>query len=171
MYFDADSLVTAQLEMMEDWKVKIKKVAYLEENTDTVSYIADSARLYQELNVFRKANINKPAFDDRYDRSVDTEGGVKQVTYLPADEEDELEVKSLTLWYENNNLQQLEAVVSEDHWLYDSRRKLSLSFDMINSVPYISSYSLQGTQKMIFRDRVNFNVEGDILPQSTASLE
>lgn len=168
-YFDADSLINSQLTMMGDWKVQVHKLAKLEGQLDTADYIADSAQLAVELNVFRKANINKPAFDDRYKKSVEEKGQERVVTYSPVEEGDELDVKYLMLTYKDNRLEQLEAEVSEDRWLYDSKRTLKLQFYLNDITPYISSYYLEGTQKMIMRDRVNFFVQGDIKPESVTS--
>lgn len=167
-YFDADSLITAQLEMIEDWNVQVKKVAMLDGKEDTATYTADSARLYQELNVFRKANINKPAYDDLYQKNIESHNDFKIVRYNPVERENDLEVKSLELKYKEDQLLQLEAVIVEDHWLYNSKRTLRLEFS--GEPSYISSYYLEGTQKMILRDRVNFIVEGDIMPEFTSSI-
>ncbi|MGK7389241.1 MAG: hypothetical protein ACNS60_02785 [Candidatus Cyclobacteriaceae bacterium M2_1C_046] len=169
-YFDADSLINSQIELMEDWTVQVHKIAKLEGKFDTAKYIADSSYLALELNVFRKANINKPAFDDRYKKTVEENGSEKIIKYVPAEEGDELEVKYLMLTYQNDRLQELEAEVSEDHWLYDSKRTLRLQFYLNEVTPYISSYYLEGTQKMIFRDRVNFYVQGDIKPELITSV-
>lgn len=164
-YYDVDSLINAQLVLYSDMSVKVQKTAELNSATDTTTYFADSLRLAQELNVFRKANINKPAFEGLYSQSDSTSDGKRIVTYEPVEEDNDLEVKYLQLTYSGDHLIKVDARVEEDHWLYDSRRILQLELNPDQAPGFITNYFIEGTQKMILRDRSNFIVEADIMPE------
>lgn len=164
LYFDADSLVTAQLELMDEWKVQVSKDALLNGKKDTSTFLLDSMSLSQELNVFRKANINKPAFDDLYKKNVRKEGNLRIEEYNPVERDNELEVQKLVLKYREDKLLELKAEILEDHWLYRSSRKMKLNFS--DEGMYITKYTMEGSQKMILRDKVDFIVVGEIKPLS-----
>lgn len=165
-YFDADSLVNAQISYLKDKNLTIQKAALLNNVTDTSSYTVDSLLLAYELEIFRKANINKPAFDGLYQKTVDQNNNLIIHKYSPVKDDTELEIKSLILSYENDKLVNLEAFIEEDHWLYKSTRAINLNLGSVDGVQLIDDYSILGYQKMIFRDQVDFSVKGEITPKS-----
>lgn len=167
-YYDIDSLITSQLSLFSGMPVRINKSAELNSRTDTSSYHIDSLQLAQELNAFRKANINKPANEGLYEKNVSSQGSLYKVSYYPVDEEKDLEVQYVHLHFKNDQLMKMEAHVVENHWLYDSDRILTLTMNTDNKPALINFYKIKGSQKMILRERVNFVVEGSIFPEAVS---
>lgn len=161
-YFDVDSLLDNQRILLSEWKVRVNKFARLDGKEDTANYLLDSLRFSQEFSAFRKANINKPAYDDRYKESIGHSNDEKIITYTPVKNSDDLEVKHLKIKYRDNYIQEIEALVEENHWLYDSKRTFTMSFSSVNGVMQITHFSIEGSQKMILRDRVTFIVTGEL---------
>jgi hypothetical protein len=167
-YYDIDSLINSQLILLSGMTVRVNKGAKLNSRTDTSSYKADSLQLAQELSAFRKANINKPANEGLYTKKVSSQDSLHRVEYFPVDEKEDLEVRYVNLLFKDGRLMKMEAHVVEDHWLYDSNRILTLAMSDKNEPAFINYYKIKGSQKMIFRDRVNFVVEGSIIPEAVS---
>lgn len=168
-YYDIDSLINSQLGIFSGMGVRISKGAELNSSMDTASYYTDSLQLAQELNAFRKANINKPANEGLYTKNVYSQDPLHRIIkYVPVDENDDLEVEYVHLHFKKDQLIKMEAHVIENHWLYDSDRILTLIMDNDKEPALINYYKIQGSQKMIFRDRVDFIVEGSIIPEAVS---
>ena len=165
VYYDVDSLINAQLNLLADIEpIRIKKVAKLNGEKEVTDYLTDSLSLAQEFNVFRKANINKPAYEGTYlVNEIQSDSG-RVIEYLPKENANNIEVQSVHFFYEDDQLVKIEAHVVEDHWLYDSDRTLTISLNENSSPAYIDHYQIRGTQKMILRDRVQFTIEGVVIP-------
>lgn len=167
-YYDIDSLINSQLDLLSGMAVRVNKGAELNSRRDSSSYMTDSLRLAQELNAFRKANINKPANEGLYTIENSSQDSFRRVAYFPADKDQDLEVQYVYLHFKDDRLMKIEAHVVEDHWLYDSDRVLTLTMSDKNEPAFINFYQIKGSQKMIFRERANFVVEGSIIPETVS---
>ena len=165
-YYDVDSLIDSQLRLLAGTAVEMNKFAVLNGDEDSARYEADSLVLAQELNAFRKANINKPTNEGLYNATVTTKNSLRQVEYLPVEEDSDLEVQYLQLSFKDNQLIRMEAQVVEAHWLFKSDRILTLMLNEEPSFSHINYYKIKGSQKMIFKEKVDFIVEGSIIPSA-----
>lgn len=155
-YYNVDSLLEQHINMLADQKaLLVKKVVYSgQAELDTIALTEES--LEQELQLFNEMNINKPSLSDRYNVSVlDKEG--MQVTRYEADEPDDLRVNYLEVYRQGGAVQRLEALFSDRNLLYNSTRKLVLQ---LNDRQLPQNYTIEGIQKMIFKDKVEYSIEG-----------
>jgi hypothetical protein len=162
-YYDVDSLMNAQYELLATSGAKIRKYSTVNQHTDTTVITPDSAQWMSELNVFKKANINKPLLRGEYEVSRKAEDKGEVITYTALKPED-VYVKSLKI-YKNSELKlrKIEALVAEENPVYGSQRKLNLWFSLHNDREVISKYEITGKQKMILKDTVSLDLVSEIL--------
>lgn len=158
-YYNIDSLLTRQIDALAASKARlVKRVVYSgKEESDTITLTEES--LGQELQLFNEMNINKPSLAGRYIKSVQDSANL-QITRYQADEPDDLRVNYLMVYRRQGQVQRLEALFSDRNMLYNSTRKLVLQLNA-NQLP--QTYTIEGIQKMIFRDKVGYSINGAFL--------
>ncbi|MTI23133.1 hypothetical protein E1176_19040 [Fulvivirga sp. RKSG066] len=167
-YFDIDSLLQKQHELLLTSEAKINKHAFVDGDTSTTTYLPDSANWKDELAFFKKMNINKPVLKDVYNTSVvdDTQSNLKIKQFIPEGEDtDDLEVQYLKLYYleDLNGLKKIEAHYKEDNPIYKSSRYFTMYFDDITGKTALKKFVVKGGQKMILKDSVVFEVSGEVV--------
>lgn len=163
--YNIDSLLTQQVKALTLSKPKLEKHAILGNTTEKQEYVPDSAAWSRELDIFRQLEaINKPVNRSNYlvDDNLYDPGSnltVKAFTAL-----EPLPVRSLRVFYENDiqTPRKIEAVYDEENTLYKSSKNLLLEFQQINNKNVLTSYSIDGGQRMILSDSVTFSVKGRI---------
>ena len=155
-YYDVAGLLEEQVDQLTAKKARlIKQVVYKgQPEVDTLLLTEES--LEQELQLFNEMNINKPSLSGRYIKSLKDSAGF-QITRYMADEPDDLRVNYLEVYRKAGQVMRLEALFSDKNLLYNSTRKLVLMFDE-RQLP--QNYTIEGIQKMIFRDRVEYSIDG-----------
>jgi hypothetical protein len=163
--YNIDSLVSEQVKFLTSAKPKLQKQAVLGINTDTLIYTPDSTGWSKELDIFRQLDaMNKPVNrgiylvdDGLYDPGSNLT--VKAFTAL-----EPLPVRSIRVFYDTdiNKPRKIEAVYEEANTLYSSTKNLLLEFQQIDNKTFLTSYSIEGGQKMILSDSVTFSVKGRI---------
>ena len=159
VYYNVDSLLEQHINTLASRKaLLIKKVVYSgQAEVDTIALTAES--LEQELQLFNEMNINKPSLSDRYIQTVLEKGGMQVTRYL-ADEPEDLRVNYLEVYRQGGEVVRLEALFSDRNLLYNSTRKLVF---LLNEQQLPQAYSIEGIQKMIFRDSVAYSIEGKFM--------
>jgi hypothetical protein len=164
--YNIDSLVSEQSRLLAAGNAKLHKEAIVIDGNDTLEYTPkDSLAWNRELDVFRQLDaMNKPVNRSNYlvDDNLYDPGSnltVKAFTAL-----DELPVRSLRVFYDTDirTPRKIEAVYDEQNALYHSTRNLLLEFQQVNNKNLLTSYSIDGGQKMILSDSVTFTVRGKI---------
>lgn len=163
--YNIDSLLTEQVKVLAVGKPKLQKLAVLGSNNDTLTYIPDSAAWSRELEIFRQLEamnkpVNRPNYlvdDNLYDPGSNLT--VKAFTAL-----EPLPVRSVRVFYDTDiqKPRKIEAIYDEENTLYKSSKNLLLEFQQINNKTLLTSYSIDGGQKMILSDSVTFSVKGRI---------
>jgi hypothetical protein len=161
-YIDLDSLINRQVIELGKVQSTISKKSVINGKEDESSFVADSLKLSNELDVFRQLDlINKPLYRNSYDVSdgeKDTKSNLLIRSYTARSASP---VPFVKLYYRSTprELKKIESVFHEENTLYDTRRTLLLEFDDSSGSPLLSGYQLHGTQKMILNDTVNFSVK------------
>lgn len=161
VYFDFDSLINAQVANLLKAQSTISKKSVINGKEDDSSFIPDSLKLANELDVFRQLDlINKPLFRNAYeitDGNKDTKSNLLIRTYTATSPSP---VSFVKFYYRSSprELKKIESVYHEENTLYDTKRNLTMEFDDISGTLLLSGYQLCGTQKMILNDTVKFSV-------------
>ena len=158
-YYNVDSLLEHQIKALTANKARlVKEVVYGgKEETDTIALTEEV--LEQELLMFDEMNINKPVLSGRYIKEVTAQGEF-EVTRYQADEPDDLRVNYLEVYRKQGQVQRIEGLFSDRNLLYNSTRKLVLN---LNEQQLPQTYRIEGIQKMIFRDEVEYSVAGKFI--------
>lgn len=161
-YFDFDSLVNAQVDVLGKHHSTLNKSVLLDGKTDQSAHATDSSLLAQELDVFRQLDlINKPLYRNSYeviDGEKDTQSNLSVRKYKA---KTPTPVAFVNFYYHNHfaQIKKIEAVYEETNSLYATKRQLQLEFDDSTGTMMLSKYSLVGIQKMILSDSVKFSIE------------
>jgi hypothetical protein len=166
-YFDFDSLVNAQVDVLTKVHSTLAKSVSLDGKVDQSSHTTDSTLLAQELDVFRQLDlINKPLYRNTYeviDGEKDTQSNLRVKRYkakTPAP------IAFVTFYYHDDftQIKKIESVYQETNSLYATKRQLQLEFDDSTGTMVLSKYRMTGSQKMILSDSVKFTIEASFTP-------
>lgn len=163
--YNIDSLLTEQVVLLSEKKSTLNKQALLGNKQDVMEYVPDSVGWSRELDIFRQLDaMNKPINRSKYliDDGLYDPGSnltVKAFTSL-----EPLPVRSLRVFYDSDIAmpRKIEGVYSEENSLFESSKSLLLEFQQINNKTVLTSYSIEGGQKMILSDSVAYSVKGKI---------
>ncbi len=159
-YYNIDSLITSQLDILNSIKPSITKVATIDSTQDQSTFTPDSTLWANELAVYRHLDvINKPIYVDAYNVSdeQDSNSNLKVRAFTAIKD---VPLKSLRIYYQDtpDKVKRIEASLNEQNSLYYSSRKFSIELDDLNNQMALIRFSVEGTQKMILRDSVNFSI-------------
>lgn len=167
-YFDFDSLINVQVKELINAKVTLRKVSVINGKSDSSSFVPDSLKLANELDVFRQLDlINKPLYKSSYvvkEGEKDTRSNLLIRSYSAKSASP---VPFVKFYYRSSprDIKKVESFFQEENALYNTSRNLTLLFDDSSGTPLISGYQLRGSQKMILSDTVNFSVEVLFTPE------
>jgi hypothetical protein len=163
VFYNVDSLVNAQVNYLAEKKPEVIKSGEIRDIAGESVVIPDSVQWTRELAIFRRADINKPRLREQY--SVE-EGSDKDGTWITytAQGDKNLPVRHLTVHFagKQNEIRMLEALIRDVNPLYNSERLIQMSFDQINGSSLLSSYFIQGGQRMKLRDTVEFDLTAKV---------
>jgi hypothetical protein len=165
--YPVDSLLTKQVNTLTALKATLTKQAVISQKSDSKKYTpADTLAWITELEIFRQLDvINKPVSRSSYlvnDGLYDPGSNLTVKAFT--DTTDDLPVKYLRVYYDRSVFapRKIEAYYKDENSLYQSSRLLLLEFQQINNTPVLTSYAIEGGQKMILSDTVTFSVKGKI---------
>ncbi len=168
-YFDFDSLVAAQIKLIGLSKDSIRKVSNVDGNTDVSYFLADTAAMQHELEVFRQLDvINKPLFKSSYPLDgdkKDTKSNLLVRTYRFRNTADILSpVPYVRIFFLNDvqRLRRIESTFAQTNLLYGTHRNLVMEFDDTGESVRLRRYTVTGFQKMILSDSVKFSIESNV---------
>lgn len=165
-YYDVDSLMVKQKQVLGEKKAAIVKWARVDSATAEATVTPDSLQAWNSnFQIFEKININKPALKGVYEVKEydDSRSNLKIREYSSTKEG--VEVPFLKLYYLQSveNLKMIEARYIEDNPIFKSQRNLKFVFDDFTGQPLLKTFSIKGSQKMLLKDRVEFEVKGEIV--------
>lgn len=163
-YFDFDSLVHAQVITIGAANGSLHKKTFMNGRRDSTTFVPDTASWKRELDVFVQLDlINKPRYKDNYLLQLrpDDHSNLIMHTYTPKIPSS---VKELKFFYQEGSrkLRKIESNFRDENILFSTARKLSLEFDDEQGTMVITTFKVDGYQKMIFSDSVKFAILGKV---------
>jgi ABC-type uncharacterized transport system auxiliary subunit len=150
-YFDLKGLIERQIKTLNKQKPVVQKTILMSENSE--NQVVKTIDWAKELELFIQADLNKPAFIQSY--QVDSSStGVKYTLK----ETENLPVKYLNITKVGADEMNIEALVNNENYLYETERHLKLSLKNNQ----VTDYQISGFQKIVFGDKKNFKINGVI---------
>lgn len=150
-YFDLKGLIESQIKTLNKQKPVVQKSILIAEKSE--NQVVKTIDWAKELELFIQADLNKPAFIQSY--QVDSSStGVKYTLK----ETEKLPVKYLNITKVGAEGINIEALVNNENYLYETERHLKLSLKNNQA----TDYQINGFQKIVFGDKKNFKINGVI---------
>lgn len=156
-YFDVAEFLEKQATRLTESGATVRKTVLLNGREERT--VAGAVNWARELAPFEAADLNRPAWRDRYRIDTVRRGEERRVTYVARDED--LPVDRLELLLRGEHLHELRVDLRNRNVLYDSRRRLELFCD--STTHLVRSYGVRGYQKLILRDSVRFAVNARLV--------
>lgn len=157
-YFDLASFIQKQIDLLSNQSLWIEKKIYLDGKQQEIS--TDSINWAKELALFKEADLNSPSLVGNYDIKEDKQA--RTLTYLA--KEDRLKVREIQLVLggdrniENINIEEVKIVYAENNQLYEISRKMNMKIKN----GQLHAYTIQGFQKVVFKDSMVYEINGII---------
>ena len=162
-YFD--SLVVANIDYLTKNNASIIKYSRIAGKEDTASFKPDSLAWTSELDVFRQLDaFQKPAFRDAYQVEDGAKDSQSNLTVRQFKASRPVAIPSIRFYYYQHfdQLKKIEAHYHEANTLYSATRHLIMEFDERDGKAVLSNYSLDGIQRMILSDSINYSIQSGI---------
>jgi hypothetical protein len=163
-YFPVDSLIKAQVVHLDTSNAKLTKFGFFDDKNDTASYMPpDSLAWANELSALDQLSaINKPIYSGNYiieNGLKDTRSNLTILQYT-AKPDQELAVPYLRIFYHGNlsNIRKIEGAYDETNALYKSKQIISIEMQNLYNKNVVTSYTIEGGQKMVLADTTYFSV-------------
>ena len=115
----------------------------------------------EELAMFQDLDLNRPTLQEYYTRTDSTLADGSTLIHYDRLPDAEAMVQHLYLRLSpSRHLEQLQAMVQDQNVLFFTRRNLQLTADPANG--NLSSYGVEGTQKLIFGDTLTYHINANL---------
>ena len=170
-YYNIDSLLDKQIGLLLKRKAALEKTAIVGTDDSRITFVpADSLAWAEELDIFRNLNsINKPVNRGLYLDSVYKDRNSNLTIRSFTATSPELQIEQLEIFYLNNpeDIRRIEAVFHEENVMFETKRLLRMEFRKKGQDSFVSAYNVNGGQKMLLGDTVQYSVTAKILlPQN-----
>lgn len=163
-HFNIDSLLNKQVVDLWSLKASLTKEGSIgETKQDTLLTALDTTRWRKELDIFTEIGlINKPAYRVLYTMKDGLADASSNLTIREFETTHELPVRYLKLFYLDDlqKLRKVEALIRQENALLKTQRKLVMEFSDVYNKNVLTSYSIEGGQKMLAGDSVHFILNG-----------
>ncbi|GAB3299127.1 hypothetical protein [Hymenobacter tenuis] len=156
-YFDLMGFLEQQTSLLNGRKPPVEKQVLLRNGQQEVTQVTPPD-WSKELQIFQQADINKPALRGLYqlDSTTTAQGLTRRVYQRQPGTEHP--VTQLTVVSNGPDVQELTATIAQDNPLVYSAKTLEIRCQ--NGL--LSSYRVEGVQKLILFDSVHYAVQGQI---------
>jgi hypothetical protein len=165
-HFNIDSLITSQVIDLSALHASLTKAGTINAvKQDTVLTALDTAAWRRELDIFSEIELfNKPAYRVSYEVNDGLRDASSNLTIRAFQTTEDLPVRYVKLFYLDNltKLRKIEALYQQDNALMKTQRKLVMEFSDVYNKNILTSYSVEGGQKMFAGDSVHFVINGTV---------
>ncbi|SHL64363.1 hypothetical protein [Hymenobacter psychrotolerans] len=157
-YFDVKALLDEQVARLNRQQPVVQKQVQLRNGRIETSQVANTD-WSKELQIFYQADINKPALRGAYSiansASNDSVGGARTYTLKAGSEAPVASLAVSKTGEASDATQEVAALIRQDNPLFFSQKRLRLR--TVDGT--LTSYSVQGVQKLVFFDTVRYSVQ------------
>jgi hypothetical protein len=165
-YYNIDSLLHEQILYLNNAGAALHKQAEIRGvKQDTTFTPADSTAWANELDLFAEiSTLNKPINVGSYDVTDGEADPHSNLTIRTLAANKPLSIVYLKTFYQDSpdKLRKLEALYRQENALLKSQRKLVMEFSDIYNKNIVTSYLVEGGQKMFVGDTVYFTIKGTV---------
>ena len=165
--YPIDSLLNAQVHFLAKSQATLTKVMALDsQRTESVFKLADTTAWQKELEIFQMLDaINKPINRDLYHHNSYADARSNLTVEAFTTSASHVPVQQLKVFYQQTprRIKRLEGVYREMNSLYQGTRFLTMEFQQLAGQPILTAYSIEGGQKMVFRDSVHYSISGALV--------
>lgn len=165
-YLNIDSLIQHQIEYLIKERASVSKMAVMNGlRQDSVFTPTDSAAWARELDIFKEiGSINKPINRGNYEVTDGLPDDASNLTVRQLTAISELPIAYVKTFYQDvpAKLRKIEALYYQENSLLRSKRILTMEFTDLYNKNILTSYSVEGGQKMFVGDSVHFTIKGSI---------
>ena len=164
-YYNLDSLVSEQVQLLARSGAKLKKKALINAREEEETLEPDSLMWENELSILREIDLNKPIYQTRYsikDGLSDRFSNLKIREYTALDSK--LDIRYLKIYYLGNisRLKKIETSFRSKNPLFYTQKQVKAEFEEIRGKPVLSGYKFLETQKLIFLDTLRFKLYSQV---------
>jgi hypothetical protein len=163
-YYDINGLIDHQVKTLDSISLFLLKKAAIDGVEESVQFSQpDLAAWTKELSIFKSADINKSMLVGSYDIIEIKNADIEFLIYKSKTPEN-TQVDSLALSFmaEEKYPLKIHACITNSNALFESAKHLDLNFNNANRVKLLSSYKIEGWQKMISKDSTTYSIAGSI---------
>jgi hypothetical protein len=164
--YPIDSLLEQQSGYLSSVHAKLSKQVWLKDKEENSVYVpTDSAAWLHELAVVRELSaINKPVNRDRYQIKDGLSDDGSNLTVRLLEGGEDVPVRYFKVFYQKNpnELRRIEAAYRESSLFVSAEKKITLEFISVYNKIILTSYSIEGGQKMFLGDSVTYVLKGNI---------
>ncbi|MEQ8470105.1 MAG: hypothetical protein RIC35_02925 [Marinoscillum sp.] len=152
-YFDLDSLLDSQVQLLSDQKAEVMKTVIMDGTVETQRSTPDTTGWKDEFKIIRDFNLNKPYYVGAYYKKT-LDDGVRYVE----EEGVKVPVSEFIIKSTDGALEKINATYFEDKTIYQHKRVLELNF----AEDKLTAYRISGFQKMVLKDTIFYTISGEI---------
>ena len=159
-FVNVAGFISNQTALLDSLNPAVEKKVLIGENQEQQTL--QNIDWQRELELFIQADISKPALQ----ASFDIEEQDKNIRiFRPREGENpDIDYLKVTFDEKNQQIKALEARISQENYLFESEKMISLQcITNASGQPQISAYQIKGFQKLIFNDKVPYQIEAKIL--------
>jgi len=167
-FYNVDSLVSKQIQLLPALKATVTKTTQLnDQHEESKLQEPDSIVWNNELQIFRELEaMNKPTSKEVYTVTDNFPDDKSNLKVMLVERKPNLQtpppVRYFKLYYQEHthNVRRIEAQLDESNALYKSTRLFTMQFQTVRNNLMLTTYSIQGGQKMFLGDSVAYSIHG-----------
>ena len=162
-YFDLQGLINQQVGDLSATNTRIQKEAVIDGQREVLEL--DSLNWKKELNIFARADINKPRLLDQYLTTTYTNDAGYKVTRYQNVEENVSGVIKMEITESPVNQKPLSISIEscEYNTLYISEVELEMVFGEGKNGGSLTAYTINGFEKVILKDTMRYSIKAKVL--------
>lgn len=164
-YFSVQALMERQITLLDSLNPMVRITGALQQKDEAIQVRKDRAAWAASLKLFTDADINQPVLQGQYTvkDTFDAQHNLSLRLY-EAKRGADTSIPYLKVYYQDTltQVKRIETIFREDNLLYDTQRKMSADFEMVQGQPRLMQYETIGEQKMLLQDSVHYRMQATI---------